>query len=186
MLHEDQEKKEHGKEKLKDKKDSIKNKEHNHELKLLKQKLEEKNKEAEENKILAQRIKAEFDNYKKRVWKEYDENAKLSNESLIIKLLTVIDAFQRALKINGIDNEQFKSFYNGAELIYKQLMNILNEYGLKEINPVKGDIFDPAVHQAVLAEGLDDSKEHVILEVFEIGYILSKKLLRAAKVKVGN
>ncbi len=165
-------------------KEKIKDKDSN--FKVLKHKLSEKKKEAEENKELAQRIKAEFDNYKKRVLNEYEQNIKLANEFLIKKLLNVIDAFERSLDINNIEDEKFKSYYNGTELIYKQLKDILIENGLEKIHPEKDESFNPAFHEAMIAEDLDDDKEHIVLDVFEKGYSLSGRLLRAAKVKVGN
>ncbi|MBU1078695.1 MAG: nucleotide exchange factor GrpE [Spirochaetes bacterium] len=185
-IHEKTHENEHEKEKLKQKKDIFKDKPKEPDIKSLKHQLDSKKREAEENKEIAQRIKAEFDNYKKRVIKDYDDNIKLANETLITRLLAVIDAFERALSLDNIQDEKLKSFYQGSELIYKQFMNILNEEGLKEIAPAKEELFDPSIHQAVLAEDLDDLKDHIVLEVFEKGYKLSDKLLRAAKVKVGN
>lgn len=170
----------------KHKKDPHKDKGLQDQIKKLKDELEKKHKEAEENKNIAQRIKAEFDNYKKRVLKEYDENIKKANEELITQLITVLDAFDRALNIDNIENEQLKTFHQGTELINKQIKDILKEAHLQEINPKSGDHFDPNVHEAVMAENLDDNKDHIIVKVFEKGYCLSNKLIRAAKVKVGN
>ena len=148
--------------------------------------MEEKLKEAEENKEIARRIKAEFDNYKKRVLKEDDEKICLANESLIRRLLSVIDAFERALNIEKKEDEKFISFYNGTQLIYKQLLDIFLESGLTVISPAKGDLFDPSIHEAVIAEDVKGHKNDIVLEVFEKGYKLSARLLRAAKVKVGR
>jgi len=87
MVHKSQDRKE------KEKKFVLKEKIRSDKLKILEQALREKIKEAEENKVLAQRIKAEFDNYRKRVLKDYDENIKVANESLIRRLLSIVDAF---------------------------------------------------------------------------------------------
>ncbi len=156
-------------------------------LSILKQKFKEKAKEADENRELAKRIKAEFDNYKKRTLHEYDEKIILANESLIGRQLSVIDAFERALETENTGDDKFVSFFNGAELIYKQMMDIFIESGLTVISPGKGDAFDPAVHEAVMAEDTPGKhKSDIILEVFEKGYKLADRLLRAAKVKVGR
>jgi len=155
-------------------------------LKVLEQKIKEKIKEAEENKELALRIKAEFDNYRKRTLREYDERINTANENLITRLLAVIDAFERGLKVEKIEGESFKSFYNGMELIYKQLMNILTEAGMEVIQPEKGEIFNPEIHEAVMAEEVKGKDEDIVMEVFEKGYRLSNRLLRASKVKVGR
>ncbi len=172
--------------KEKDKKIFFKEKPGKDKLSILKHKLEEKFKEVEENKELALRIKAEFDNYKKRVLKEDDEKICLANESLIRRLLSVVDTFERALNIEKKEDEKFISFYNGIQLIYKQLLDIFLESGLTVISPEKGDLFDPAVHEAVMMEDVKGHKNDIVLEVLEKGYKLSARLLRAAKVKVGR
>ncbi len=169
-----------------DKKVSFKDKIKPDKLKLLELKIKEKAKEAEENKELAKRIKAEFDNYRKRMLKDYDECISIANEALIKRLLSVIDAFDRALDIKKIEDESFKSFYDGVELIYKEFKDILSESGVTEICPEKNDVFDPEVHEAVMVQEIKEGDEDIVLEVLEKGYKLSNRLLRAAKVKVGQ
>ncbi len=155
-------------------------------LRLLEQKIKEKVREAEENEELAKRIKAEFDNYKKRMLKDYDERINTANETLIKRLLSVIDAFERALDIKKIEDEGFKSFYNGMKLIYKDFNDIFEEFGVTIICPEKGELFDPEIHEAVMVQEVDGQTEDIVLEVLEKGYKLSNRLLRAAKVKVGK
>ncbi len=157
------------------------------EFNLLKQQLDEKTSEVEEYKNLAQRIKAEFDNYRKRVLKENEERIKLANENLILDLLPVLDAFERGLETKNVieENEKFRSFYNGMEIIYKRLKDILVSYGLKEIDALNQD-FDPRYHDAMMMEESEKYKTEVVIEVLEKGYMLNNKVLRAAKVKVGK
>ncbi len=173
---------EHHKKKKQDIKQKIKE-----EFKALKQKLEEKTSEAEEYKNLAQRIKAEFDNYKKRVLKENEERIKLANEALIQEILPILDAFERGLNVKNMveNNEKFASFYEGMEMIYKRLKDLLATYGLKEIDALNKP-FDPQYHDALMMEQSDKYKEETVIEVLEKGYMLNDKVLRPAKVKVGK
>jgi len=179
MVHKSQDRKE------KEKKFVLKEKIRSDKLKILEQALREKIKEAEENKVLAQRIKAEFDNYRKRVLRDYDENIKVANESLIRRLLAIVDPIERALIIKRIEDERFRSFYDGTELIYKRFSDILSEFGLKVICPEKKEAFNPAVHEAIMVQETGE-EDDVVLEVLDKGYMISDKLLRAAKVKVGR
>ncbi|MDD5067573.1 MAG: nucleotide exchange factor GrpE [bacterium] len=151
-----------------------------------KKKLEEKTKESHHNLELAKRIKAEFENYKKRIAKDHEENIKLANEDLMTELFPVMICFENALKKNDLQDEKFKSFYTGIELIYKEMSKILAKYGLTEISPCHGEKFDPAVCEGVLAEESDKFKEDVILELLEKGCRISNKLIKPARVKVGK
>jgi len=150
----------------------------------LSKELELKKKEAEEYKELAQRIKAEFDNYRKRVLKEGEERIILANENLITKLLPILDSFELAINFtNQINEKQFESFYNGVKIIYNNLKNLLAEFGLKEIE-IKDSKFDPNYQEVVIAEEDENVEEVVVKEVLSKGYILGNKILRSAKVKV--
>lgn len=172
-----------------DKKEKIHKSNHSEleaEIEKLKKEVEVKGTEAKENKEIAQRIKAEFDNYKKRIIKDYEENIKLASEGLIRDLIPVLDNFERALTINNIMDEKFKSFYSGIELVSKKFKDIMTNNGLKEITPDKGTEFDPTYHDAVIVETGADYKTEVVLELLEKGYLISRKLIRPAKVKVGK
>lgn len=157
------------------------------EFKVLKQKFEEKSLEAEEYKNLAQRIKAEFDNYKKRVLKENEERMNLANEALIQEILPILDAFERGLNVKDMieENEKFTSFYEGMRMIYKRLKDLLSTYGLKEIEALNKP-FNPQYHDALMMEQSDKYREETVIEVLEKGYMLNNKVLRPVKVKVGK
>lgn len=148
----------------------------------LKKDSKELEKELNENKKLAEeyldnlkRLKAEFENYQKRIEKEKSEFAKFASESLILKLLNILDDFERALK-NKPDDE----FAKGMELILQNLKKILEDEGVKMIE-AKGS-FDPYKHEAVAHEECEENK---ILEEFQRGYLLHDKVIRPTKVKVG-
>ncbi len=156
-------------------------------LTVLKQQLEEKKAEAEEFKSIAQRIKAEFDNYKKRVLRDNENLIKRANTELINDLLVILDSFEHGLKVevDKIEDEKFKSFYNGMEMIYKKLKDLLTQYGLEEIDAT-GEEFNPEYHEALMMEESEKYERDKVIETFQKGYKLHGNLLRPAKVKVGK
>ena len=147
----------------------------------LKKKLEEKEKQAAEYLEMAQRLKAEFENYRKRTEKEKSEMIDYGQEKVILELLPVIDNFERALMSEG----DLTSYKEGVELIYKQFKKILDNLGVEEIK-AEGEIFDPYKHHAVMQDEAEDKKENEIIEVFQKGYTLKDKVIRPSMVKVAK
>ena len=138
--------------------------------------LEEETKLKEEYLDNLKRLKAEFENYQKRIDREKIEFIKYAKEDLILNLLEILDNFERAL-CNCKDDE----FSKGINLIFKQLKDLLEKEGIKEIE--KLEKFDPEKHEALIAEKGEEGK---ILEELQKGYILHNKIIRPAKVKVGR
>jgi len=123
---------------------------------------------------------AEFDNFRKRVERERDENRQAGAEEFIAELLPVIDNFDRALQHSEDDGGAFRE---GVEMISKQLSDLLERRGVAEINPV-GEPFDPEKHEAV--QRVEDSKfepGHVAWVMLK-GYRLGDRLIRPAMVGV--
>jgi len=159
---------------------------------LLKERLaksEEQTKELEDRLL---RLAAEFDNYKKRMAKEFGYLIKNANENLILQLLDTLDNFQRALDSapakGGISNktsDDYESFHKGVELIYNHLKEILTKEGLKEIEAL-GKPFDPNFHEAVTQAESDKYDEGIIIDEISKGYMLNDRLLRASKVVVSK
>lgn len=129
------------------------------------------------------RLQAEFDNFKKRMEKEWSERSKLATQRLMTELLPVLDSFDKALEDarRNCDDAGLKA---GLEEIHKQLLNILRREGLREINA--DGRFDPFMHEALMREEREDVEEGKILEVFQKGYALGPKALRPTKVKVAK
>ena len=120
-----------------------------------------------------QRLQAEFENFRKRTEKERLEILRNANEDLIIKLLSVLDNFELALK--NINDK-------GVSMIYSEFYSILEKEGLKTIE-TEGK-FDPQIHEALIQEdGKEDGK---ILEEIQKGYLLNDKVIRASKVKISK
>lgn len=127
------------------------------------------------------RLMADFQNYKKRVEKEKSDIYSYANEKLATELLVVLDNFERALEHDGED----KSFKEGMEMIFKQLFDVLEKAGLKEI-PALGEDFDPNFHNAVMSEDTDEYESGKVSGVMQKGYTLNGKVIRPSMVRVAN
>lgn len=138
----------------------------------------EAKKAAEEYKDMAQRIQAEFDNYRKRNVESVRIAREDGKEDVLAVLLGVIDNFERGL--NALD-EVSKP---GVELIYKQVLSILDKFEVKEIEAL-GKAFDPQYHHAI-AQCEDAERANSVVEVFQKGYIRKNKVLRPSLVKVAQ
>ncbi len=144
--------------------------------------LEERLNESE-NKYL--RLAAEFDNYRKRTLREKAELTKLAGESILGGLLPVIDDFDRA--VESINNtREIDAIKKGIELIHVKFREFLKQKGVKEIQAM-GNEFNTDLHEAVTKIPVNSRKDKgKIVEVVEKGYILHDKVLRYAKVVVGE
>lgn len=127
-----------------------------------------------------QRLQAEFENYKKQVDKKSLENLQFASANIIMKILPIIDTFEIAIK----NSEDPKKFKQGIELIYAQIMSALKNEGLETINS-QGKIFNPYLHEAMMAVESDKEKD-TVLEVLQKGYTLKGRVLRHSKVKISK
>ncbi len=128
------------------------------------------------------RLMADFQNYKKRTEKQKSEIHAYANEKIVLKLIEVMDNFERAL---GADASEGDSFKEGIEMIFKQLSDVLTDAGVKEIE-AESTVFDPNFHNAVMMEDTDKVESGMVSEVLQKGYTLNGKVIRPAMVKVAN
>jgi len=125
------------------------------------------------------RMRAEFDNARRRTERERADFAQYAAMDLVKDLLPVLDDFERALQVETAD----RSYAKGVELIYQRLYDTLKKMGLEPIDAV-GRPFDPNLHQAVERVETDESEDQTVLGEFQRGYNFKGKLLRAAMVRV--
>jgi len=131
----------------------------------------------------AKRALADLMNYKRRVEEDQKNFIEYAHSGLLMELLPVLDNFERAFKHMPENNEKTKDFCSGIVQIYDYLKMALQKAGLQEISAKEGEIFDHKIHEALMqGPGAKDT----IVETFEKGYRLGGKVLRPAKVKVGN
>jgi len=155
------------------------------EIEELKNRLKQKEEEANEYLEMAQRLKAEFENYRRRTEKEKADLIEYGKEQVILDILPVIDNFERALETQYDDNGENASYKEGINLIYRQFKGILEKMGVKEIESL-GQMFDPYKHHAVMQEEAEGKKENEIIEVFQKGYMFNNKVIRPSMVKVAK
>ena len=127
------------------------------------------------------RLAAEFDNFRKRTAKEKEQSYSNGRADAIEKLLPVYDNLARALKQETTD----PAFKKGVEMTMTELVKILNGLGV-EIFGAEGDMFDPALHNAVMHIDDENYGENVICQVFQQGFKLGDKIVRFAMVQVAN
>ncbi|HIV84240.1 nucleotide exchange factor GrpE [Marseilla massiliensis] len=128
---------------------------------------------------------AEFDNYRKRTLKEKAELILNGGEKAISAILPVLDDMERAIA-NGEKTEDPKVLREGMELIYAKFQKVLEGLGVKKIDTEDAD-FDTDVHEAVaMVPGMGDDKKGKVLDCIQTGYMLNEKVIRHAKVAVGQ
>jgi molecular chaperone GrpE len=125
------------------------------------------------------RLRAEFENFRKRAQRERREFTEFAAREAVRVIVPVLDDFERALKAESSDKEYAK----GMELIYQRLMDTLKKLGLEPIE-AEGKKFDPAHHHAVEMEKTDSVEDHTVLYQHQRGYNFKGTLLRPAMVKV--
>ncbi|HJO55329.1 MAG TPA: nucleotide exchange factor GrpE [Candidatus Scalindua sp.] len=148
--------------------------------------LEFKKKAAERDTYLDQllRTKAEFMNYQKRMVKESESTSQFAVQNLILDFLPELDNFDRALKLADTSKDIDK-FVEGIKLIEEQLFKVLGKYGVESIETV-GKAFDPNLHEAVMEEENNEMPHHTIIDEFQRGFLLKKRVIRPSKVKVSR
>lgn len=150
-------------------------------------KKEKKDKKDEKIEELTDRVRrqmAEFDNFRKRTEKEKSQMFETGAKSIIEKILPVIDNFERGLSTVP-EEEKGSPFAEGMEKIYKQLMTMLDEAGVKPIE-AEGKEFDPNLHNAVMHIDDENFGENIIAEEFQKGYTYRDSVVRHSMVKVAN
>lgn len=146
-----------------------------------------KDKKDEQIEELTDRLKrnmAEFDNYRKRTEKEKAAMYEVGARSVIEKLLPIVDNFERGLAAVP-EGEEKSAFAEGMDKIYKQVLKMLEDMGVKPIEAV-GQPFDPNFHNAVMHVEDESLGENVVAEEFQKGYLYRDSVVRHSMVKVAN
>jgi molecular chaperone GrpE len=131
------------------------------------------------------RTTADFDNFRKRAVREKQDAIRYANESLLEKLLPVLDSFEKALSASQDSGAAAQSLQTGVQMVAQQLRTILTEAGLEEIDAV-GKQFDPNLHEAISQQPADGVPEGQIVQQLRKGYRLRERLLRPASVIVAG
>ena len=146
-------------------------------------KLEAAEKEIEQLRDRYLRTAAEFDNYKKRTLKEKAELLLNGSEKTVCAVLPVLDDFERAL---ATDTGDAQAVRDGMQLIFNKFKKVLESIGVKKIE-TEGQDFNVDYHEAVaMVPGVEDTKKGKVIDCVQTGYTLNDKVIRHAKVAVGQ
>jgi len=145
--------------------------------------LAEMTKERDEVQNQLLRLRAEFDNYRKRVLRENDQIRKTAARNLIEDLLPVLDNLERAL--GHAEDTASNPVLQGVDMVVKSLQEKLSGHGLAPI-PALGQPFDPNVHEALAHEPSDEHPADTVVAEYHRGYKLGDTVLRPAKVSVSS
>lgn len=131
------------------------------------------------------RLLAEFDNYKKRTMRERLDLMNSASKDVMVSLLPILDDFDRAKK-SADDPSNAEVFSDGVTLVYNRLNNVLQNMGLKAMTST-GEPFDVEMHEAITEIPVpDENMKGKVIDTLEKGYVLNDKIIRHAKVVVGN
>lgn len=134
-----------------------------------------------------QRERADFINYKKRSEEENRQFVRFANERLIEEIIPVLESFEMAFSNKKTWESLPEVWRKGVEYIHSQLSSVLKSKGLEELNPPKGERFNPNIHIAEAMEAtFDKNEDSVIMRVIKKGYGLNGKIIIAPKVVVGE
>lgn len=134
-----------------------------------------------EDKLL--RSAAEFDNYKKRIARSYDDMIRSSGDRIFSELLDIVDNFERAL--NTDEKASFESLQEGTRLIFNQMTGLLEKHNIKPIEAL-GKPFDPNLHEALMQVPSDEYEEGIVALEISKGYSQDKRVIRHSKVGVSS
>ena len=127
---------------------------------------------------------ADAENLKKRLQSEADNVRKYRIQGFATEVLPVLDNLERALDVK-VEDPNIKNYVKGFEMIYQQLVHILENEGVKVIE-AQDKPFDPNYHQALMQEAKEGVESGMVIEVLQKGYMLKDRVLRAALVKVSE
>jgi molecular chaperone GrpE len=137
--------------------------------------------ERDAHKELLQRVAADFDNYRKRQVREREQQAVAANERLVLDLLPVYDALE--LAVDAFDNHEAEKLREGVAYVHRALHDALEKAGATTIDP-HGEPFDPAEHEALMAQPDPTVDEGVVLQVHQRGFRLGDRVIRPARVVI--
>ncbi len=131
-------------------------------------------------------LAAEMDNMKKRFEREKSNLVKFGNEKVLSGLLEVVDNLDRTVDaIANDEDEKVNNIYQGVEMVRTQFLNVLKSNGLEKIEAL-GEIFDPNFHEAMAQMPAEGKNDQEVIQVYQHGYSLNGRLLRAAKVVIAK
>ncbi len=146
--------------------------------------LEQARREAAQHLEAAQRIQAEFDNYRKRVAREAEDIRRRAGQRIVEELLPVLDNLERAIDHTTAGGD-LEHLLTGVEMVHQQIRDVFGKEGVEVLDPF-GAAFDPNLHQAVGQREDAEVPEGTVLDVYQKGYLMNGRVVRPAMVVVST
>ncbi len=150
----------------------------------LEREVEAARKEAAGHLETAQRLQAEFENYRRRVTREQSDMVARAGKRIVEELLPVLDNLERAIDHTTAGGD-LAHLLTGVEMVQQQVLDVFGKEGVEVIDPF-GDEFDPQVHQAIGQREDVEVPDNTVVEVFQKGYLLGGRVIRPAMVIVSS
>ncbi len=131
------------------------------------------------------RAQADLENIRQRAQRDVANAHKYALENFSVAILDVVDSLEQALIASETHAANEKSIQEGVELTLELLLNTLKRFDITQLNPV-GEVFDPALHEAMSMQEDDEAKPNTVLAVIQKGYKLNERLIRPARVIVAK
>ena len=130
------------------------------------------------------RLKADFENTKKRLEREKQDSIKFANEKLLVEILPIVDNLDRALASLSEGHDPSKVM-QGLKLAQQELHGVLEEHGVEQVKAA-GEPFDPQLHEAVGVVETPDEKDGTVVDEVQRGYLLNGRLIRPSRVRIAQ
>ncbi|MHC4103301.1 MAG: nucleotide exchange factor GrpE [Planctomycetota bacterium] len=150
----------------------------------LRNKINDLQKEKDELFAQLQRVSADYDNFQKRTAKQVADTLSYEKERIIKTILPALDNFEHSLQ-NANSAETTDVLLQGIQIIYDQMLDILKSHNVEQIKAL-GEMFDPALHEAIMQKTELEQEENIVLEEFQRGYTLNGRVIRPSKVIVNK
>ena len=154
------------------------------ELEELRSKIDNLQKEKDELFAQLQRVSADYDNLQKRTARQIVETIGYEKEKIIKTILPALDNFEHTLQ-NAHSDENVDALLKGIQIIYDQMLDVLKSHNVEQIEAL-GEVFNPALHEAMMRKAEPEKKENIVLEEFQKGYKLNGRVIRPSKVIVNK
>lgn len=156
------------------------------ELQELKRFHEEKVKEFADQKDHFLRLQAEFENFRRRSLKEKQESLRFGHQNLVKDLLSAVDNLERAME-HGAQNAgaEVRGVLDGIALVHREIMSTFDKHGVSQID-AEGQVFDPAVHEAIGQVPNADVPANTVVQVLQKGYVIHDRMVRPSRVLVSR
>ncbi|EQC46793.1 nucleotide exchange factor GrpE [Bacteriovorax sp. Seq25_V] len=156
------------------------------EVQELRDEVSEEKKELEEFKNKFYYLAAEMENMKKRHDRDLQNQIKFGSEKILKNLLDVVDNLERTMMaIEKDEDDKVKNIYTGIDMVKNQFLDVLKQNGLEQVEAI-GKIFDPNFHEALAQQPAEGKQDDEVIQVYQQGYSLNGRLIRAAKVVVAK